>query len=63
MARGSSSVWATTYVGLHLAVFNLLALVLFRRVDFMAAHLFRLAYYLIWIWHVLWGVARLELLS
>jgi hypothetical protein len=60
MARGSSPVWATTYVGLHLAVFNLLALSLFRRVDFLAAYLFRLAYYLIW--HIVWGVVRLDLL-
>jgi len=60
LARGSSPVWATAYVGLHLAAFNLLVLSLFRRVDFLTAYLFRLTYYLLW--HILWGAARLELL-
>jgi hypothetical protein len=49
------------YVGLHVYVFNLLQLVVFRRYDFVSMFAFRLIYYLYW--HVTWGWARPYLLS
>lgn len=59
-ARGESPTWAVTYVGLHLTGFNLLALAIFRRYDFLTLYAFRVVYYLGW--HILWGWARLRLL-
>lgn len=59
-ARGDSPVWVISYVGIHLTVFNLLALYLFKRFDFVTLYLFRVIYYLHW--HLLWGWARLQLL-
>jgi hypothetical protein len=59
-ARGESPTWAVTYVGLHLTAFNLLALAIFRRYDFLTLYAFRVVYYLGW--HILWGWARLRLL-
>lgn len=58
-ASGSPA-WATAYVGLHLLVFNVAALVLFRRFDFFTMYSFRFFYYLEW--HVIWGFLRLRLL-
>jgi hypothetical protein len=60
MARGESPVWAVTYVGLHLAVFNLVALYFFKRYDFFTVYVFRIVYYLQW--HIVWGFLRLHLL-
>jgi len=59
-ARGESPTWAVAYVGLHLTAFNLLALTIFRRYDFLTLCAFRVVYYLGW--HILWGWARLRLL-
>lgn len=56
----SSPRWANTYVGVHIFVFNLIALSIFKRRDFLSTYAFRVIYYLEW--HVLWGFARLHLL-
>lgn len=42
----------------HLTVFSLALLALYRRYGFLTAFAFRLAYYLVW--HILWGVIRLS---
>lgn len=55
-----SPTWANTYVGIHLLVFNLVALVIFRRSGFVALYTFRVGYY--FIWHITWGYFRLPLL-
>lgn len=55
-----SPVWATIYVGFHILVFNVVALALFKRFDFLTMYFFRLAYY--FLWHILWGLLRLRLL-
>ncbi|NNF39355.1 MAG: hypothetical protein HKN71_11860 [Gemmatimonadetes bacterium] len=52
--------WANAYVGLHLLVFNVIALEIFRRSGFVALYGFRVGYYLVW--HVTWGYFRLPLL-
>lgn len=53
-------VWATVYVFLHVFLFNMLELVIFKRYDFVSMYAFRMMYYLFW--HILWGYARLKLL-
>lgn len=52
--------WATAFVALHVFAFNLIALYLWKRHDFVTTYLFRAFYYLNW--HVLWGFLRLRLL-
>ncbi|MDY7093201.1 MAG: hypothetical protein SX243_09540 [Acidobacteriota bacterium] len=52
--------WANAYVGVHLLAFNLIAVVLLRRFGILRALVFRLSYY--FVWHILWGFLRLELL-
>ena len=54
------SIWADSYVAVHIFLINLCQLWLFRRYDFVSMYLFRLVYYLIW--HVGWGYLRLQLL-
>lgn len=55
-----SPTWANAYVGIHLLVFNVVALEIFRRSGFVALYGFRVGYYLVW--HVTWGYFRLPLL-
>lgn len=52
--------WANAYVGIHLLVFNVVALEIFRRSGFVALYGFRVGYYLVW--HITWGYFRLPLL-
>jgi len=52
--------WADAYVGLHVFVFNVLQLSIFRRYDFVSMYACRLVYYLYW--HVIWGSVRQYLL-
>jgi hypothetical protein len=52
--------WAVAYIGLHVFVFNLCELAIFKRYDFSSMYAFRLAYYALW--HVAWGYLRLKLL-
>lgn len=57
---GGAPGWTETYVALHIFLINLTQLWLFKRFDFMSMYLFRVVYYLVW--HIVWGVLRLELL-
>jgi len=57
---GTYSPVATGVVGVHVYLINLLELWVFKRYDFIAMYLFRLAFYTVW--HVAWGHARLALL-
>ena len=52
--------WAVLYVGLHLFLFNLFQLLIFKQYDFISMYSFRLVYYMIW--HIGWGYLRLRLL-
>jgi hypothetical protein len=52
--------WANAYVGIHLTVFNVLAVYLFKRHGFFTVYVFRMFYYMIW--HIVWGVVRLRLI-
>jgi hypothetical protein len=44
----------------HLTLFSIVLLALYRRYGFVTAFAFRLVYYLVW--HILWGTARLQIL-
>ena len=44
----------------HVLLFSLVQLIIFKRFDFISMFLFRIAYYLIW--HVIWGHFRLDIL-
>ncbi|HEY5993493.1 MAG TPA: hypothetical protein VIU46_02720 [Gallionellaceae bacterium] len=50
--------WLDGYVVLHVFVFNLVEMYLFRRYDFVSMISFRLVYYLYW--HIAWGYLRLN---
>lgn len=50
--------WVLLLVGLHILLFSLCQLILFRRYDFFTMYTFRMAYYLIW--HIVWGTVRLN---
>ncbi len=52
--------WTITYVGVHVFLFNLFQLIIFKRYDFISMYAFRLVYYLLW--HIAWGYIRLGLL-
>jgi len=60
LTSGQTPVWVTLYLGVHLFLFNLLQLELFRRYDFITMFSFRLSYYVLW--HLVWGYFRLQLL-
>lgn len=57
---GAIPAWSGTYLAVHLLVFNLLQLFLFKRFDFLTMFGFRLVYYA-W-WHIGWGWLRLQVL-
>lgn len=46
------------FIGIHLFLFGLAELYLFKRFDFVTMYLFRLFYYSYW--HILWGEQRLQ---
>jgi hypothetical protein len=48
------------FIGVHLLVYSVVAVWIFRRYDFVTMYLFRLVYYA-W-WHIAWGTLRLHLL-
>lgn len=52
--------WTEAYIGLNVFAINLAQLYLFKRYDFLTMYAFRLVYYLLW--HILWGVARVQIL-
>ena len=49
--------WAVAYVGVHLFLFNVIQMMLFKKYDFITMYSFRLVYYLFW--HIIWGPIRL----
>ena len=52
--------WVTVGVFLNILLINLFQLSIFKRYDFVSMYSFRLVYYAIW--HIVWGVVRLNLL-
>jgi hypothetical protein len=52
--------WTVIYVGLHVFLFNVVQLSIFKRYDFISMYSFRLVYYILW--HIVWGYARLPVL-
>ena len=52
--------WGDAYTWIHIFTISLLQLYVFKRFDFVSMLVFRMIYYLYW--HILWGVARLDLL-
>lgn len=58
--EGKPIMWGSVYTWIHVFVIAFLQLYIFRRFDFMSMYAFRLFYYAIW--HILWGVIRLEVL-
>jgi hypothetical protein len=57
---GQNPPFVSAYMALHLFLFNMVQLVLFREFDFVSMYTFRLSYY--FLWHILWGHLRLGLL-
>lgn len=57
-ASGGS--WVDAFVGLQVFAVNLLQLYIFRRYDFVTMYVLRLTYY--FLWHILWGYVRLQVL-
>jgi len=57
---GEYTIWTVAFVGLHVFVFNVIELALFKRYDFVSMYWFRLVYYIAW--HIVWGNLRLRLL-
>lgn len=47
------------YTGIHVFLFSLTQLIIFKRYDFISMFLFRLVFYMVW--HIVWGHFRLEL--
>ena len=54
------AIWAMVAVWVNLFFFNTTQLFIFRKYGFISMYALRLLYYLIW--HVIWGVIRLEFL-
>jgi hypothetical protein len=52
--------WFTIYIAIHLFVFTITQLIIFKNHDLLSMFGFRLAYYMIW--HIVWGYLRLDLL-
>lgn len=57
---GQYPLWTVIYVGLHVFLFNVVQLSIFKRYDFISMYSFRLVYYILW--HMVWGYARLQVL-
>jgi hypothetical protein len=55
-----NSSFTIIYTGIHVFLFNLTQLLIFKRFDFISMYLFRIIFYSIW--HILWGYFRLTLL-
>lgn len=52
--------WGDAYTWIHIFAISILQLYVFLRFDFVSMFVFRMIYYLYW--HILWGVARLDVL-
>jgi hypothetical protein len=55
-----NSLRTSIYTGIHVFLFSMVQLLIFKRYDFITMYVFRLIYYSIW--HIIWGYFRLELL-
>ena len=55
-----NSLTTTIYTGFHVFLFSFTQLLIFKYADFISMYLFRLLFY--FIWHILWGQYRLDLL-
>lgn len=55
----SSSI-TVIYTSVHILLFSITQLLIFKRFDFISMYLFRIIFYLIW--HIIWGQLRLSLL-
>jgi hypothetical protein len=55
-----NSSFTIIYTGIHVFLFSLTQLLIFKRFDFISMYLFRIIFYSIW--HILWGYFRLDLL-
>jgi len=55
----SSSI-TVIYTSVHVFLFSITQLLIFKRFDFISMYLFRIIFYLIW--HIIWGHLRLSLL-
>lgn len=55
----SSSI-TSIYTGIHVFLFSLAQLIIFKRMDFISMYIFRIIFYLIW--HISWGYFRLNLI-
>ena len=58
--EGKAFTWGAVYTWIHVFVFTILQLYVFRRFDFVSMYSFRLVYYAYW--HILWGVIRLNVI-
>ena len=56
----TTSVWLSVFVVIHLFLFGVAELFLFRRYDYLTMYVFRILYYSYW--HILWGQMRLKVL-
>jgi hypothetical protein len=57
---GDAFTWGDAYTWIHIFIISILQLYVFLHFDFVAMYVFRMIYYLHW--HILWGMARLDLL-
>jgi len=55
-----NSLITTIFTGIHVFLFSLTQLLIFKHLDFISMYLFRIMFY--FIWHILWGQFRLDLL-
>lgn len=57
---GQTSLITVIYTGIHVFLFSLTQLIIFKRFDFISMYFFRIVFYLVW--HILWGYLRLSIL-
>lgn len=55
-----NSLLIVIYTGIHVFLFSLTQLLIFKRFDFISMYLFRLVFYSIW--HIFWGYHRVDIL-
>lgn len=55
-----SSLITVIYTSIHVFLFSLVQLMIFKRFDFISMYFFRIIFYIIW--HIVWGQLRIDLL-
>jgi hypothetical protein len=55
-----SSTITVIYTSVHIFLFSITQLIIFKRFDFISMYFFRIIFY--FIWHIIWGHLRLSLL-